>query len=384
MAEARPYNLYATEHMGPKSDSGEALWRHGSDPYLPLSVAAATAFHSVHHGAQAITNRREYDDALNMTAAALAGLIPLYVLKDPRRGRQRLAFDAGADRFTRGATRLVQRNGSVVSGLAVLRTEFTDALRDLRKAGLPLFVAPAPGSAEHVAASLSPKGNRLLAALPEEEYAALDAALELVPLAVGDVLFTEHDEVHHVHFPIGGVVSLLYITAEGEPTEIAVVGNEGVVGLAVLLGAASTPRRAVVQIRGHAYRIAAQPLLEQFRRGGALQALVLRYVQTLINQIAQTAVCNRHHSIEQQLCRWLLLSQDRTGSSDVLMTQELISQMLGVRRSGINQAAKKLQTLGLIDYWRGHIVIRNRAKLQAHACECYGIVKAEAERVMLA
>jgi CRP-like cAMP-binding protein len=187
-----------------------------------------------------------------------------------------------------------------------------------------------------------------------------------------------------VYFPISGVVSVLYITEDGEPTEIAVIGNEGLVGLAVVLGGGSTPRRAVVQIDGHAYRMKAETILERFRRGGALQVFLLRYVQTLMNQMAQTAVCNRHHAIEQQLCRWLLLSLDRTSSNEVFMTQDLISQMLGVRRSGISEAAKKLQDLRLIDYRRGHIVVLNRKKLEARACECYAIVKRESDRLMIA
>jgi len=349
--------------------------------YLPLSVAAAAAFHAVHHNTKAITNRRDYDDALNIAASTLARLIPIYVSHDPRQGRVALGIDPVADAFTRGATRLRRGDGTLVSGLSVLDADLESALAQLRKSGLPLLLPSGAAAVELVGPQLSPRGNGLLAALAEEDYERLRPALELVPLHAGELVFSEHAELHHVHFPISGVVSLVYITAEGEPTEVAVVGPEGVVGLAVLLGATSTPRRAVVQIAGHAHRIRAEALLAEFRAGGQLQSVLLRYVHSLINQIAQTVVCNRHHTIERQLCRWLLLTLDRVPSNEVLMTQELISQTLGVRRSGISEAAKKLQALGLIDYWRGRIVVRNRRKLEAHACECYGIIRRESERL---
>ena len=370
--------------MAKQSDADEPLWRHSGQAYLPLSVAAAAAFHAVHHGTKAIANRNDYNDALNIAATTLARLIPIYVVEDPRKGREAVNVDPTADSFTRGATRLRRRDGTLVSDMSVLGSDLRSAVAQLRSAGLPLFLAGAAGPSELASAPLSPKANRLLAALPEEDYEDLRAGLEFVPLRAEELLYTEHAELRYVHFPISGVVSILYITEDGEPTEIAIIGNEGIVGLAVLLGSSSTPRRAVVQIEGHAYRMKAETILEHFRRGGALQALLLRYVQSLMNQMAQTAVCNRHHTIEQQLCRWLLLSLDRTSSNEVLMTQELISQMLGVRRSGISEAAKKLQDLGFIDYRRGRIVVLKRKKLEAHACECYGIVKREGERLLSA
>ena len=369
--------------MAKRLKSEPSLWRHSGEAYVPLSVAAAAAFHAVYHSTKAIKNRRDYDDALNMAASALARHIPVYALGNPSEGRQALTISPTRDSFVRGATRLRRGDASLVADLSVLQSDLASALAQLRAGGLPLFLAGAEAD-DAALARLSPKGNQLLAALPGEEYEQLRPALELVRLRVGDLLFAEHSELRHVHFPISGVVSLLYITEAGAPTEIAVVGHEGVVGLAVLLGASSTPRRAVVQISGHAYRVKAEPVLEQFRSGGELHAVLLRYVQSLISQIAQTAVCNRHHSIEQQLCRWLLFSLDRISSNEVPMTQDLISHMLGVRRSGISEAAKKLQAAGLIDYWRGHIVVLNRKKLEAHGCECYAVVKRESERLMLA
>jgi CRP-like cAMP-binding protein len=188
--------------------------------------------------------------------------------------------------------------------------------------------------------------------------------------------------MRHVYFPTDGIVSLLYVMKNGASAEIAIVGNEGVVGVALFMGGESTPSRAIVQSEGNSYRLRADYLREEFERGGTLQHLLLRYTQTLITQMAQTAVCNRHHTIEQQLCRWLLLSLDRLPSDELQMTQELIANMLGVRREGVTAAAGHLQNAGLIQYRRGHIKVLDRAGLERRVCECYGVVKAESDRLL--
>jgi len=228
----------------------------------------------------------------------------------------------------------------------------------------------------------SPLGNHLLAALPAADLMRLLPDMEFVALSLGEVLYESGTQLHHVYFPVSGVVSLLILMEDGGTAEIAVVGNDGCVGIALLLGGQTTLDRAVVQIAGYSYRLPAERLLHEFKRAKAVQLLLLRYVQALMTQTAQTAVCNRHHTVEQQLCRWLLLTLDRVRSSDVVMTQELISNMLGVRRSGITQAARNLQQAGLISYERGHITVVDRAKLEAHACECYAVVKRETDRLL--
>ncbi len=228
----------------------------------------------------------------------------------------------------------------------------------------------------------SPKQNHLLAALPEVDYEYLRPHMELVEMRLGSVLYESGSRMAHCYFPVSGVVSLLYVMHDGASAEIAVTGNDGLVGIAILLGGGTTLSRAVVQIAGDAYRVDSAILLKAFQRGGALQFLLLRYIQALITQMSQTAVCNRHHTVEQQLCRWLLLSLDRIESSEVSMTQELISNMLGVRRVGITDAAKRLQQHGLISYRRGHITVSDRRKLEARACECYAVVKTEVERLL--
>lgn len=228
----------------------------------------------------------------------------------------------------------------------------------------------------------SPLGNHLLAALPAADLARLSPQMEFVPLRLGEVLYESGSQLRHVYFPVSGVVSLLIVTEDGGTAEIAVVGNDGCVGIALLLGGETTLDRAVVQIDGHAYRLPAELVLHEFKRARAVQLLLLRYVQALMTQTAQTAVCNRHHTVEQQLCRWLLLTLDRVRSNDVVMTQELISNMLGVRRSGVTHAARNLQQAGLIAYERGRITVLDRAKLEAHACECYAVVKRETDRLL--
>ena len=227
-----------------------------------------------------------------------------------------------------------------------------------------------------------PRRNHLLAALPADEYARILPDLERVPLSLGDSLCESGVPARHAYFPTDAIVSLLYVTADGASAEIAVVGNEGVVGVSLFMGGDATTSRAVVQSAGHAYRVRPQLLKNEFFRAGPLQRLLLRYTQALLTQMAQTAVCNRHHTVDQQLCRWLLLSMDRLPSNQLTMTQELIANMLGVRREGVTEAAGKLQQAGLITYHRGHITVLDRAGLEARACECYGVVKTEVNRLL--
>jgi len=224
--------------------------------------------------------------------------------------------------------------------------------------------------------------NHLLAALPAIVYQRLLPHLELVPLPLGKVLYEPGDTMHHVYFPTNSIVSLLYVLESGASAEISVVGNEGVVGIALFMGGESTPSRAIVQSAGYAYRLPAPLLKAEFNRHGDLLVLMLRYTQALITQMAQTAVCNRHHSIDQQLCRWLLLSLDRLSGNELGMTQELIANMLGVRREGVTEAAGKLQKLGVIEYSRGHILVLDRPRLEQLSCECYAVVKKETDRLM--
>jgi CRP-like cAMP-binding protein len=227
-----------------------------------------------------------------------------------------------------------------------------------------------------------PKKNHLLAALAKGEFERLLPHLELAPVQLGDVLYESESKLRHVYFPTDSIVSLLYVMTDGSSAEIAVVGNEGVIGVALFMGGETTPSRAVVQSAGSAYRLKAQTLKQEFNRSGTLQHLLLRYTQALLTQMAQTAVCNRHHTVDQQLCRWLLLSLDRLSSNELTMTQELIANMLGVRREGVTEAAGKLQSLGLIHYSRGHITVLDRAGLEAKACECYRVVKLESDRLL--
>jgi len=228
----------------------------------------------------------------------------------------------------------------------------------------------------------SPKANLLLAFLPAESYAALERHLEFVPMPLGKAMYESGAKQAYVYFPTTSIVSLLYVLTDGASAEIAVTGFEGLVGIALFMGGETTPSRAVVQSAGHGYRLKASVLKKEFERGGALQLLLLRYTQALITQMAQTAVCNRHHSVEQQLCRWLLLSLDRLPSNELSMTQELIANMLGVRREGVTEAAGKLQAAGLIEYSRGKITVLDRPKLEERVCECYAVVKRESDRLL--
>jgi CRP-like cAMP-binding protein len=228
---------------------------------------------------------------------------------------------------------------------------------------------------------ISARENHLLAALPVADFERLQQSMRLTGLPLGAVLNASGKQMRDVYFPVSGLVSLLYTLEDGGTAEIAVIGNDGCVGIAILLGGGTTPSRAVVQIEGHAYKIASDIILAEFHKSAQVQLLLLRYIQSLMTQMTQTAVCNRHHTVEQQLSRWLLLSLDRVPGNSVDMTQALISQMLGVRRVGVTEAARKLQKAGLIQYSRGHITIPDRAKLQAHACECYSVVKRETDRL---
>ena len=228
----------------------------------------------------------------------------------------------------------------------------------------------------------SPNQNRLLAALPAEEYRRVLPHLELVSMPLGWAVYEADGPQGYVYFPTTSIVSLLYVMQNGASAEIAVTGNDGLVGIALFMGGESTPSRAVVQSAGYGYRLNAGALKTEFVLGGPLQHLALRYTQALITQMAQTAVCNRHHELEQQLCRWLLLSLDRLPSNTLDMTQELIANMLGVRREGVTEAARKLQDAGLIKYVRGHITVLDRAQLEARVCECYAVVKREMDRLL--
>ena len=227
-----------------------------------------------------------------------------------------------------------------------------------------------------------PRQNHLLAALPAEERKRIFPLLEWVPLPLGHTVCEPGVPMRHVYFPTTCIVSLLYVMEDGASAEIAVVGNEGIVGVSLFMGGETTTSRAVVQSAGHAYRLQGQLLKDAFFRAGPMQRLLLRYTQALLTQMAQTAVCNRHHSVDQQLCRWLLLSLDRLPSSELTMTQELIANMLGVRREGVTEAAGRLQHAGLIEYHRGHITVVDRPGLEARVCECYQVVKKEFDRLL--
>jgi CRP-like cAMP-binding protein len=229
---------------------------------------------------------------------------------------------------------------------------------------------------------VTPARNHLLAALPNTDVDRLTPHLRLVSLSLGEALYESGIALRHVYFPVDSIVSLLNVMANGASAEIAVVGNDGVVGVSLFMGGESTPSRAVVQSAGHAYRMRASILKSEFTRAGAMQHLLLRYTQALLTQMAQTAVCNRHHTLDQQLCRWLLLSLDRLPSNELAMTQDLIANMLGVRREGVNDAAGKLQEAGLIHYSRGHIVVLDRLGIEARTCECYAVVKRESDRLL--
>jgi CRP-like cAMP-binding protein len=233
-----------------------------------------------------------------------------------------------------------------------------------------------------MSAAHDPCQNHLLAALPPADFARLKPGLKLVPMPLGAVLYESGSQQRRVYFPTTSIVSLLYLMADGASAEIAVVGNEGLIGVSLFMGGETTPSRAVVQSAGHAYQLTGRRLKLEFNRGGAMQHLLLRYTQALLTQMAQTAVCNRHHTLDQQLCRWLLLSLDRLSGSELVMTQELIANMLGVRREGVTEAAGSLQKAALIKYSRGRITVLDRAGLEQRTCECYAVVKKESDRLL--
>lgn len=227
-----------------------------------------------------------------------------------------------------------------------------------------------------------PNQNQLLARLLEHESQELVPHLELVPLLLGDVLCESSAKLQYAYFPTTAIISLHYLLENGNSSEIAGVGNEGVLGVSLFMGGQTTPSRAVVQTTGHAYRLRAQLLIDEFSRAGHFMSLMLRYTQALLTHMSQTAVCNRHHTVEQQLCRWLLLTLDRLHGNELNMTQELIANMLGVRREGVTEAAGRLQNQGFIRYRRGHITVLDRAGLEDNVCECYGVVKKEFARLL--
>jgi len=228
----------------------------------------------------------------------------------------------------------------------------------------------------------SPKHNHLLAALPAADYSRLQPDLELMAMPLGWAVYEPGSQMGYVYFPTTSIISLLYVMENGASAEIAVVGNEGIVGVSLFMGGGSTPSRAVVQSAGVGCRLKAPLMKSEFDRSGPVLHLLLRYTQALLTQMAQTAVCNRHHSLDQQLCRWLLLSLDRLQGTELIMTQELIANMLGVRREGVTEGALKLQKAGLIRYSRGHVTILDRRGLEGRTCECYAVVKREYERLL--
>ncbi|MDO8906758.1 Crp/Fnr family transcriptional regulator [Hydrogenophaga sp.] len=241
---------------------------------------------------------------------------------------------------------------------------------------------PAPLATVETDLKPDPRQNQLLAALPPAEWDRWSSQLELIDLPLGKVLHESGASMSYVYFPTSAIVSLLYVLEDGASAEIAVVGFEGVVGISIMMGGGTTPTRAVVQSAGKGYRLRAEAMKGEFDRSGPVMHLMLRFIQALITQMSQTAVCNRHHTLDQQLCRWLLLSLDRMYGVELVMTQELISNMLGVRREGVTEAALKLQNTGLIKYARGHITVLDRAGLESRTCECYQVVKNEYDRLL--
>ncbi len=234
-----------------------------------------------------------------------------------------------------------------------------------------------------MAASPNPKQNHLLDALPAPEFDRLAPNLEAVPMLLGEMLYEPGGHLTHVYFPTTSIVSLLYVMESGVSAEMASVGNEGVLGISLFMGGDTTPSSAVVQTAGQGYRLPAALLKEEFHRGGPVQRLLLRYTQALVTQMFQTGACNRHHAIEQQLCRWLLLTLDRMPTNELVITQELVANALGVRREGVTEAAGNLQRAGIISYRRGHISVLKRSGLEAGSCECYAVVKKEINRLLL-
>jgi CRP-like cAMP-binding protein len=233
-----------------------------------------------------------------------------------------------------------------------------------------------------IMSNTTPKQNCLLAALPEGDFIALQQKLQFVQFPLGASLYESGESLSHVYFPTRGIISLLYVTQNGDSAELAVIGCEGMVGVSLFMGGETTPNRAVVQAACDAYRLPSQDLKAKFAEGGSFQLLMLKFTQALITQVSQTAVCNLHHTVEQQLCRWLLLSLDRLPGNEIQMTQELIANMLGVRRQGVTEAARKLEKRGIIKYARGLITVIDRHALKDRCCECYDVVKRETDRLL--
>jgi len=257
-----------------------------------------------------------------------------------------------------------------------------DALHKASRKGLDYGNVSCASETRAMTGTSHPQQNHILDALPQPERDRLFPHLKLVALPLGEVLYESGDTLRHIYFPTDSIISLLYVLEDGASAEIAVVGNEGAIGVALFMGGETTTNRAIVQSAGFAYRLTGARLKEEFGRHGELLHILLRYTQALITQMAQTAVCNRHHTVDQQLCRWLLLSLDRLSSGELTMTQELIANMLGVRREGVTQAAGKLQKLGVITYQRGHITVLDRPRLEQLCCECYAVVKKETDRLL--
>jgi CRP-like cAMP-binding protein len=269
--------------------------------------------------------------------------------------------------------------GNVEAGLSL---RFVMPISSSAKKTRVSATLPASRRMHLVSGSEERKLNRLLAVLPDDESKRWLPQLETVQMPLGQVLYESGTTEKHVYFPTTAIVSLLYVMRNGDSAEIAVVGNEGIVGIALFMGGDSTPSRAVVQSAGRGLRLGAHIIKNEFERGGAVTRLLLRYTQALITQMSQTAVCNRHHSLDQQLCRWLLLSMDRLVGNELVMTQELIANMLGVRREGVTAGARKLQKAGLIRYGRGRIEVLDRTGLEQRVCECYAVVKTEYDRLL--
>ena len=360
----------------------EEFWRGaGRDAFVPLCVAAAVTVR-VHGDPQPVFTQRDYSEALNIAATALSRLVPVYTSIDSRHARAALVLDLAKQAFVHGATQLRSEDGTTISDLSVRRSDVVRAVSLLPRLDVPAGGAAAAASAPvGKEAPHAPRSNRLLAALPAQDYERVITHLELVHLPPGKVLYTPGTSLKRVYFPVSGLVSLLYIMKNGAPTQVAVVGNDGLVGLAVVLSGGTASRWAVVQIAGYAYCMNSDALVGEFAQGGAMQTVLLRYVQAFMNQMSQTSLCNRHHTVEQQLCRLLLMSVDRLASGGLRITQERISDMLGVRRASITQAARRLQDTGAIRYTRGHITVSDRGKLEASACECYAVIRRESQRL---
>jgi CRP-like cAMP-binding protein len=270
-----------------------------------------------------------------------------------------------------------RRSPQTTTAAGPLRAGMTAPLAGEPGDGAPMTRQPVAAASRH-----SPGQNRLLAALPPEEFERLAPHLELVALQLGEMLYEPGEQLKNACFPTTAIVSLHHVLESGASAESAGVGNEGVVGVSLFMGGDTTPSSAVVQTAGHAYCLPARLLRQEFDRDGPMRRLMLRYTQALMTQMAQTAACNRHHAVEQQLCRFLLLTLDRLPSGELIMTQELVASMLGVRREGITEAAGKLQGAGVISYRRGHITVLDRSGLEHRACECYAVVKKEMGRLL--